>query len=241
MKALRLCLAVLVLTSLTGCGIWDVYFLPPPEDTALELYEAGTEAMSQKDYGDAAEYFTKLKDRYPFSPYTLQGELALGDAYYLDEKYMMAEEAYRDFESLHPGHEEIPYVLFQIGMSNYRQFKSLDLPQENVGEAIDYFNRLIEAYPDSEYVAEARRGVYKSRRYMAEHEIFVADFYWRAERFGAAYRRYTYVVENFQDLPEVVEYAAKRAELSYLRFREQDSNEERERIEGSWKQWFDWL
>lgn len=241
MKALRLCLIAFALFSLSGCALLDVYFLPPPEDTAQELYDAGYEAMRQKEFGNAAEYFTKLRDRYPFSPYTTQGELLLGDSYYLDEQYAAAVDAYKEFESLHPGHEQIDYVLFQIGMANYKRFKSLDLPQENVGEAVDYFTRLTEAYPDSPYADEAAKGVTKSRLYMAKHEIFVADFYWRTERYGAAYQRYTYVVENFRDLPEVLEYATERAELSYLRYRESASNEERERIEGSWKQWFDWL
>jgi outer membrane protein assembly factor BamD len=241
MKACKTLLLIIALAVLPGCALLDVYFLPPPEDTAQELFEAGDEAMRQKEFDDAAEYFTMLRDRYPFSPYTPQAELMLGDAYYLDEDYSQAEEAYKDFESLHPGHEQIDYVIFQIGMSNYKQFASVDLPQENSGEALEYFTRLVEAYPDSEYVEEARKAIVKSRLYLAEHEIFVADFYWRAERYGSAYRRYTYVVDNFSDLPEVREYAEKRAELSYLRYREQDSNAERERIEGSWKQWFDWL
>jgi outer membrane protein assembly factor BamD len=37
--------------------------------------------MSQKQYYDAIDYFTKLKDRYPFSPYTPMGTIALADAY----------------------------------------------------------------------------------------------------------------------------------------------------------------
>lgn len=241
MKSLHLFLIAFVLASMSGCALLDVYFLPPPEDTALELFEAGSEAMREKDFRDAAEYFTKLKDRYPFSPYTPQAELMLGDAYYLNEDYAQAAEAYRDFESLHPSHGQIAYVLFQLGMSNYKQFKSVDLPQQNVAEAIEHFSRLIESYPESEYVDEARKGIARCRRHLAEHEIFVADFYWRTERYGAAYERYQYAVDNFQDLPEVSEYASRRAQLSYLRHRERSSNEERERIEGSWKQWFDWL
>ena len=40
-----------LLLFLGGCaGLMDYYFLPPPEDTAQELYEAGRDAMSQKDY-----------------------------------------------------------------------------------------------------------------------------------------------------------------------------------------------
>ncbi|MFW5899880.1 MAG: outer membrane protein assembly factor BamD, partial [Desulfovermiculus sp.] len=114
--------------TLSGCGVIDAVFLKPPQDTALELLQAGNSAMGQEDYKQAISYYTKLKDRYPFSPYTAQAELRLADAYFLDKRYAAAENAYKEFESLHPGHEDIAYVLFRIGLSNYKQFKSIDLP-----------------------------------------------------------------------------------------------------------------
>jgi len=240
-KPLRVFLTVALLLFLSGCGFIDYFFLPPPEDTAQELFEAGQDAMKEKNYDDAAEYFTKLKDRYPFSPYTPEAELALGDAYFLDNRFDEAVDAYKDFESMHPRHERIPYVLYQIGVSNYKQFKSIDMPQEHVAEALEYFLRLVEAFPDDPYAEEAGKSVQNCRRYLAEHEIFVADFYWRVERYGAAWKRYRRIAQEFKDLPDVVDYALKRAEIAYLRFQKNRSEEERERIQGSWKQWFDWL
>lgn len=65
---------------LSGCGIIDYFFLPPPEDTAQELYEGANDAMQEKNYSQAAQYYTKLKDNFPFSPYTVEAELSLGDA-----------------------------------------------------------------------------------------------------------------------------------------------------------------
>ncbi|MEW5772082.1 MAG: outer membrane protein assembly factor BamD [Thermodesulfobacteriota bacterium] len=239
--SVRTALLALLLLMVSGCGVIDYFLLPPPEDTAQELFEAGQDAMKEKEYSRAAEYFARLKDRYPFSPYTPQAEIALGDAYFLDEDYSHAADAYREFETLHPRHEQIPYILFQIGKSLYRQFRSIDMPQAHVAEAVEHFTRLAEAYPDSKYTPEAREYVVKCRRYMAEHEVFVADFYWRSAHYSSAWRRYRYVSETFTDLPDVAQYAARRAELAYLRAQEDASQAERERVQGSWKQWFDWL
>lgn len=240
-NALRLTATLVLLIGLTGCGFIDYYFLPPPEDTAQELYEAGVDSMQQKEYDNAAEYFQQLKDRYPFSPYAPKAEIGLGDAYYLDEEYVLASDAYQEFEALHPRHEMIEYVLYQIGLSNYMSFSSIDRPMDRIHTAMEYFRRLMEDYPGSKYVSEAQHYIVECRRRIAEHEIFVADFYWRAERYGAAWERYQYVMANFQDLPEVYDYAAKRSELAYLRHQKTTSEEERERIQGSWKDWFDWL
>ncbi len=126
MKLVRIVVLLRVLALLPGCGIIDYFFLPVPEDTVQEIYENATEAMRDKKYGLAVDYYTKIKDNYPFSPYAIQAELSLADAYFLDEKYQEAAEAYKEFESLHPRHESIPYVLYQIGISEMKMFVSVD-------------------------------------------------------------------------------------------------------------------
>ena len=81
----------------------------------------------------------------------------------------------------------------------------------------------------------------KCRRYQAEHEIFVADFYWRTEKYNSAWKRYEYVVENYQDLPDIVQYARRRGKLAYFLYQKKVSELKRKQEQGSWKQWFDWL
>ncbi len=70
----------------SGCGIIDYYFLKPKPKTPLELLEAGQDALNEKDYDNAIEYFQKMKDKYPFSPYTVRAELLLGDSYFYAKK-----------------------------------------------------------------------------------------------------------------------------------------------------------
>ena len=100
-KLLRCLLLALCLGALPGCGIIDMFYLPPAEDTAQEIFEAANDAMSEKNYVRAVELYNKLRDNYPFSPYTIDAELSLGDAYFLDEEYDLAAETYKDFEALH--------------------------------------------------------------------------------------------------------------------------------------------
>jgi outer membrane protein assembly factor BamD len=232
---------MVMLFSLSGCGYIDYFLLPPPEDTAQELYEAGAEAMQEKDYMEAAERFQQLKDRYPFSPFAARAEIGLGDAYFLAEQYVAASDAYIEFEALHPRHEMIQYVLFQIGMANYNSATAIDKPMDRIHTAIEYFRRVVDEYPGTEYATKAEEHIVLCRRKLAEHEVFVADFYWNLERFGAAWERYRHVIENYADLPDVAAYAEARSKVAYLRHQQAASEEEREREQGSWKQWFKWL
>lgn len=206
------------LTLLSGCGIIDYFFLPPPEDTAQELYEGANDAMRDKNYSQAAEYYLKLKDNYPFSPYTVEAELALGDALFLNEKYPEAAEAYKDFESLHPRHEAIPYVLYQVGMADLKSFISVDRPTTAVQESIEYFSRLRETYPNSEYAQKADVEIVNARRIIAEHELYLGDVFWNMKKYGPAWRRYTYIVGNFRDVSDVREHAQQKALAAYYKY-----------------------
>ena len=234
-------LVLVCLFFLSGCGIIDYFYLPPPEDTAQELFESANDFMREKDYANAADRYRRVKDNYPFSPYTIEAELSLADAYFLDSEFELAAEAYKEFESLHPRNPAIPYVLYQIGQSHLKAVISIDRPMTDAREAHEYFQRLTETYPDSEYTDSAREGMLTCRRYMAEHELYIGDMFWRMGRYGPAWKRYTYVVDNFQDVEEIHEHAAQKVPTAYLRYREAQSREVRAQREDTWRKWFRWL
>jgi len=216
----------------SGCGIIDYYFLKPHPETPLELLEAGKDALVNKNYKNAIKYFEKLKDKYPFSPYTVEAELLLADSYFYSKKYSEAETAYKEFESLHPGHKKIDYVIFQIGKANYYQKKSIDLPQDAIEEAISYFTKLIEAYPDSKYVPEAKNYLKKCRYLLAQHEVYVGNFYFRTKRYKGAWKRFEYIIQNYKDFSEIVNYAKYMAKISYIRYIMQISKKKEEDVKG---------
>ena len=237
----RFMLAAVLVTNLSGCGLIDLFYLPVPEDTAQELFEAGNDAMRDKNYSAAIDYYTKLKDAYQFSPYAIEAELSLADAYFLDEEWIAAIDAYKEFESLHPRHEAIPYCLFNIGMASRHMYLSIDRPITPIEDAYSYFKRISEAYPDSEYAEQSREMMVECRRLMAEHELYIADFYYRIGKFGSAWLRYKNLTDNFKDVSEIYAHAEEKGQAAFIKHREQEATQIMEKREGSWKQWFDWL
>lgn len=232
----------MVLTCMiSGCGLIDYFYLPPPEDTAQELFEAGNDAMSEKDYVAASRYYSKLKDNFPFSPYAVEAELSLADCYFLDEEWGPAVDAYKEFEALHPRHQAIPYVLYNIAMANINGYPSIDRPANQIEEAYSYFQRLRESYPTTEYAAVAGEKMAECRRILAEHELFYADFYYRMDRYASALSRYKVILNEYQDVPDIHEHAQVKAKAAFVKDREQRAEGKREKREGSWKDWFEWL
>ena len=235
-------LPLIILLGLFLCGCSMLGFHSELESaTASELLQAGKKAMQKGDYAEAAEYFQRMKENHPFSRQIAEAELGLADAYFRQEKYSAAESAYKEFESLHPGNPKIPYVLYRIGRSNLKQFVSIDLSQEEIRQAEEYFTRLVQAYPQSEYTPEAREYIRKCRSRRVQHEIYVADFYMRTGKYKAAWLRYRSVLEEHKGLGEIVPYAQKRAREAYYLSLQQASEEARIANRGSWRQWFDWL
>jgi outer membrane protein assembly factor BamD len=238
-----LCCLVLAthLLALSGCGLIDMVYLPPSEETAQEIFEAANEAMSEKNYVRAVDLYNKLRDTYPFSPYIIDAELSLADAHYLDEDYELAAESYKDFESLHPRHDAIPYVLYQTGMSLMKQFTSIDRATTELQEAYEYFSRLCQSFPDYPTTAEAQKHMLTCRRLMAEHEVYVADVFWHMGKYGPAWKRYDFVIIEFGDVPEVAELATEKSLAAFYYYKEEQGAETRIQRQGTWQKWFTWL
>lgn len=235
-KPVRLFVAAVLTLFISGCGLFA-----SPDKPALVLFQEGREAMSREDWGDAVQSFTELKNNYPFSPYTTRAELLLADAYYNQEKWLEAAESYKEFEALHPRHERIPYVLFRIGKSQLNQFDGIDRPMDMVVQALEYFRRVSQAHPDSEFGPRASELYMRCKRLLADREVYVADFYMRTQRYVSAWMRYRYILETFDDLPEYAAFARTMKKTAYLKYQQSESEQARREEFGSWRDWFDWL
>jgi len=238
-RVLSLALSLLVLTSCGG--VVDRYFVPVADATVQEIFEAGNEAMQEKRYRQAARYFAEIKDDYPFSAYVVEAELSLGDALYFNEQYFLAADAFRDFEELHPRHEAMPYVLLQVARSMHKSYKSIDRATTELEVGLEYAQRVVAEYPGTEYAALAQVEVAQIRLLMAKREVYIAQLYQKMGNHEAAWTRYIKIVEVYSDIEEIHRYAVEEGNASFLKYREQDSEDIREARVGSWKRWFKWL
>ncbi len=230
-----------LLSNLTACGVVDAYYMEPAGNSPVELFDSATMAMDQKKYTQATELYEQLQNDYPFSPYALEAELGLGDSLFMKEDYLEASDAYKAFVDLHPRNEAVPYALYQIGMSLLKSNQSVDKTATEAAEAIQYFKRVISAYPSSIYAEQAPQAIVLARTVLAERELYAAQVFWNMGNARAAYKRFTYVADNFADLPEVKTYAESRAKEAFIQQTADLSEKERREQHGSWKDYFDWL
>ncbi len=223
MKYISLLIAPLLFIALTGCsGKSSDQAMNGPESIvhdAMEAYNSGR-------YVTALKHFATLTDRFPFSQYSLMAELKSADCYYHLGRYTEGIAAYQDFEEGHPTNEAVPYTMFQVAMSHYRQLDTIDRDPASAANAIAIFNKLMRSYPQSSYTDEARSRIKAARNFLANHEMYVALFYIKTDKLKQAETRLEYILDNYPD--STVSSEAENT-LAILKTGKKPS--------GSWKDW----
>jgi outer membrane protein assembly factor BamD len=155
--------------------------------TAKQNYEKGLEELKDENYGEAARFFSFVKQKFPFSKFAVLAELALADTQYERGNYQEAIDAYKTFLRLHPTHEKVEdgYVAFRIAEAYVREMPddffllppAYEKDQTAVRDALRELADFIDKYPDSKYMPEAKKNRREVLRRLIEHEVYVARFY----------------------------------------------------------------
>src|SRR4030043_1385718 len=190
-------LAPIVLSLLFGCGGKgkDVKKI---EGNPEKLYKEGLTRFNKRDYSEALKKFEELKSSFPDSPpYTLWAELKVGDCHFLKKDYVEAIAAYEEFKKIHPTHEEMPYVQYQIGMSYFKQMLSLDRDQTATKKALSNFEYLVANFPPSLFTEKAKEKIKICKKKLAAHDFYVGNYYYKQKNYGAAPHAYQELLANF--------------------------------------------
>jgi len=180
---------------LGGCGGKGVKTTEGDPET---LYREGLVRFNKRDYSEALKRFQELKANFPdHPPFTLRAELKVGDCHFLMKEYVEAIAAYEEFKKIHPTHEEMPYVQYQIAMSHFNQMLSLDRDQTATQKALSNFEYLVANFPPSLFTEKAKEKIEICKKRLADHEFYVGSYYYRKKNYGAASHRFQKLLVSF--------------------------------------------
>lgn len=192
------------------------------EANPAPLYEKGLALYKKRKYSDALEVFNELKSSFPGEdPYYTWAELKVADCHFFKKKYTDAISHYEEFKKFHPFHGDIPYVIFQIGLSHFNQMKSIDRDQGATSRALSNFEFVITNYSASIFAEKAREKVKICRERLAANELYIAKFHYKKKKYQGAKARLEAMVEIYPEvdtLDEVLFYLGK----SHLKLGEMD-------------------
>ncbi len=205
----RALIALILAAGISGCATLSTDPGQPSyaSDAETNLVR-GNEAYDSRNYLEAERYFQYVRTKYPFLDAAREAELRLADTHFAREQYIEARDAYQTFVKLHPSWPKIDYAAFQAAHTHYKEIpsdffllpSSTEKDQTEVKSALRAMTDFLRIYPKSEYAAKAQEIVNDTRRRLATHEMYVADFYATRERWKAVVARLETVVTQYPGL-----------------------------------------
>ena len=185
------------------------------EKPVEELYNAAQDLMDEGDYRGAAKAFEEVDRQHPYSQWATRAQMMTAFAYYEGSQYDEAVTAAQRFIELHPGHKDVPYAYYIVGICYYEQISDVGRDQEFTRKSMDAFNELIRRFPESDYARDARLKIDLANDHLAGKEMEIGRYYQRRKQWLAAINRFRSVIEKYQTTTHVPE-ALHRLVESYL-------------------------
>ncbi|OFZ53082.1 MAG: hypothetical protein A2428_02555 [Bdellovibrionales bacterium RIFOXYC1_FULL_54_43] len=183
------------LAVLSGCSGKQI-----DESDPAALYNDAEEELKSDHYQIAIDKFRVVKNKFPYSKYSVDAQLRIADVYFMEDSFAEAATAYESFRDLHPKHEKTAYAMFRIGKSYYNDIPSpISRDLTPAHRALAAYTDFLNKYPNAPEAAEARKDVVEIRRIMGEKELYIADFYFKRGYYRSSEERYKKVIELYPE------------------------------------------
>lgn len=192
----KLVLLSILTVALAGCAGTDntvVADLP-----LTDIYTKAYDEFNDKNYEEAAAEFLKAETQYPSSPWAADALVMAAYSQYLDDDFAGALLATDRFMRFHPGHADVPYVMYLRGMCYYRQVSDVRREPGMSAYALQQFQTLAKRFPNSPYAKNAQNKILILKNYIAGKVMYSARNDMKKENWASAINRLQSVVTDAQ-------------------------------------------
>lgn len=224
-RMLRLALIAAAATTLAGCDTLsnlnpfdtsEKYEMKITQDIPPErIYDQGLGRLKNSDHEGAAKKFSDLGRNYPTSEWARKGLIMEAFANYEGQRYDEAINASKSYLQRYPNTKDAAYAQYLYAMSNFNQIPDTTRDQERSEKALAALQDLVQKYPTSEYVSDARHRINVARDQLAGNIMEVGRFYLERRNYTAAINRFRDVVSRYQTTRHVEE-ALQRLTEAYM-------------------------
>ncbi len=150
------------------------------EDNTLddyELFELAKNYIISDELELALLELDKIDVIYPSSPYANKSMLVAAYIYFLKEEYEKTRAIAELYKNYYPGSKDIVYAHYLDAMTYYVLIKKSDYSQENTNIALEKFNFILNAYPNSKYEIDVITKIKLINNNLAREKLNIAKFY----------------------------------------------------------------
>jgi outer membrane protein assembly factor BamD len=184
-------------------------------DPADALYNQGLANLNAGRLTEASRKFDAVDRQHPYSEFARKSMVMSAFTNYRQGNYEEAINAGKRYVQLYPSSEDAAYAQYIVGLSYFKQIRNVTQDQKESRRAIEAMDEVIQRWPESQYVEDARTKVRFARDQLAGKEMQVGRYYLERREYIAAAKRFRYVVENYSNTRHVEEALARLVETYY--------------------------
>ena len=184
-------------------------------EPADQLFNQGLANLNSGRAVEAAKKFQAVDRQHPYSEYARRSIVLGAFANYRQGRYQEAISAAKRYVTLYPTDKDAAYAQYIIGLSYWRQIPDVTRDQADSRRTLAALQELIDRYPDSEYVDDAKQKMRFARDQIAGKEMQVGRYYLERKEYLAGIKRFRLVVEQYSNTRHTEEALARLVEAYF--------------------------
>ena len=180
-----------------------------------ELYEVAINELKENRLDKAKIQFEKIEKNFPLSNRAIQSKIMLAFIDYLNLNYNEAIYSLNAIIELYPSYKDLDYAYYMRALCYYEQINEEVLEGQNNLNALNYFNQLINRFPDSQYSKDSRQKLILIKENIAAKHMDIALFYLKSQKPLAAINRYLIIINKYDKTKFTPEALYRLVEIYY--------------------------
>ncbi len=151
-----------------------------------ELFNISNNYINSNQYELALIELDKIEVLFPNSPYAKKSILLKAYINFLDKEYEKTRALAEMYKNYYPGSEDIVYANYLEAMTYYVLMKKSEYSQKNTNIALNKFNFILNAYPNSKYEIDILTKIKLINNNLAAEKLSIAKFYFDKKNFNGS-------------------------------------------------------
>ena len=143
----------------------------------FELFELANSYINSKQFELALIELDKIEVLYPSSPYASKSMLVTAYIHFIDKDYEQTRVLAEMYKNYYPGSKDIIYANYLEAMTYYVLMKKSEYSQEQTYKALEKFDFILNAYPNSKYEIDILTKIKLINNNLAAEKLSIAKFY----------------------------------------------------------------
>ena len=142
-----------------------------------ELFNLANEYLSSKQLDSALIELDKIEVLFPSSQFANKSMLVTAYIHFLKKDYEKTRAIAEMYRNYYPGSKDIVYANYLEAMTYFVTMKKNDYSQENSSKALQKFNFILNAYPNSKYEIDIITKIKIINNNLSEQKLKIAKYY----------------------------------------------------------------